>query len=109
MDKKNLIIGIIGGVAALPYIYAEYRRIMLGNFDLLYWVLSALLILSAIAIYLIISPIFMKNYESLSDAEREKKNLDITTVRTNCLSVSVFAVAIYAFLVSGIFWLIGPK
>lgn len=105
-DKKPLIYGIVAAVAAIPYVFVEYRRIVSEQFDLIYWLCSALLLVSIFCIYKLLIPRFMANYENMSEEDREKKNLDPFGVRCNCASIGFFAVAVFALIVSGVIWLI---
>ena len=106
IKNSPTLLGIIAAVSAAPYIYAEYRRIKLELFDTVYWILAALLLVSAVCIYLILIPKFMEGYDRMSDEEREAKHMEPFTVKCNCAAVVSFIVAAFAFLVSGVIALI---
>lgn len=102
IKNNKTLLAIIAAVSAAPYIYAEYRRIKLETFDAVYWILAALLLVSAVCIYLILIPKFMEGYDRMSDEEREAKHIEPFGVKCNCAAVVSFIIAAFAFLVSGI-------
>ena len=93
MLRKNPHLGIfIAFLAAVPHIYAEYRRLMLGEFDLIYWILTSFILISFVCIYKIVYPYSRGN--------------DQVTVVCNAVSACCIIVGIFCFAVSGILRLI---
>lgn len=95
MLKKHPALCVFMAIfAAIPHIYGEYRRTVLGMFDAVYWAIAALLIISAYCLYQLIYPLY-------SESASSKKKSDPFTVKCNAASFAVLIVAIYCFIVSG--------
>lgn len=88
MLKKNPRAGIlIALLATMPHVYAEYRRLIVGEFDLIYWLLTSFIIISFICVYKIVYPYCRGN--------------DQVTVICNAISVCCIIIGIFCFAVSG--------
>lgn len=106
-SDKNTLYLVLTILCALPLIYAEYRRIVLGNFDIMYWLCAAPIILSVVFLYRIIgAPTVAEEKQKLKEAQDRGEHYDvphggITELFCHVLSVCLLILAIYAFAVSG--------
>lgn len=97
-----LIIGILG---MIPYPFAEYRRIVEGQFDVAYWLLSAFLIVTVYCLYKVIaSDAIAEEKQKIKEAQEKMESYDdkISNIRTNTLSICCLVVAVFAFLCAGL-------
>ena len=103
MLKKNPpLCFLIALISMVPVGIAEYRRIAFGIFDITYWLLGATMIIAVFALYQVFGPMYMENYEKMTEAERKKKKLDPSTVKSNAISMSLMIPAFVALLIGAV-------
>jgi hypothetical protein len=100
MFKKNKKLYFpVALIAALPHILAEYRRIVLGIYDVTYWILSGLLILSGYCLYQTVGKTYMRYADPTKDS---------FTIKCNAFCICVVIIAVYALIVSTVIRAVVP-